>query len=253
MVSHVANESGSFIPLDVVSNVTFQNFVYRFMPEPQLDETRARIYQQYDCEKNYTGDYKLCVSMLIRDSMLTCNTRVLYDAYMGKAYMMQYSWPGGTYWLHQPEALHSTDLVPTFINDDTNITALLVDLGGLSTSDATAAAGYLRSLKLDYQSYLSSFVIHGDPNTGNVPWSYRWPPASGTEDLIKNVMDVRGSIRGWRHDFYAIIADPINTKSSCDFWNEVAVNISKVSSRNHSDSDLFIQGSGLMPSSSYEA
>ena len=125
MVSHVADETKNFTPKYVVSNATFEKFLFSFMPQEQLSGVRNAIREQYDCRSPpYNNNYNFCVSMLIRDSAFTCNTRQLYDAYQGKAYMMQYSFPQGpAKWL--PAATHASDLVPTFANSNTDLFALL--------------------------------------------------------------------------------------------------------------------------------
>jgi hypothetical protein len=223
MVSHVANESGSFIPSYVVSAPTFQKFLGDLLPEPQLAGVRADVSKQYDCTAYpYYGDYRLCVSMLIRDSTFTCNTRNLYFAYYGSTYMMQYSFPAP----HSAPALHASDLVPEFINSNTDIEALLKFL---NVSDAWEGSELLGEFHDNYKKYLASFAVYGNPFIGRPRNEPVWRLAYGDGNEIRDVMEVRFKALA-EYPFFDTITDTINTGSSCDFWTKTAQKISSLMS-----------------------
>ena len=235
----MGNESGSFIPAYVVSNATFETFLDEFMPEQQLTSIRAAIRGQYNCtEFPYNGDYRLCVSTLIRDSTFTCNTRQLYDAYKGKAYMMQYSFPAP----FNASALHATDLVPTFLNSDTNVTALLEFLKP-NISDPHIAATTISALHQRYQKYLGSYAAYGNPNEGKHLGTPIWSFATDDSNQVQNVLEARFNPEDiLDHPFFDTINDPINTQASCNFWTDVAKNISTIISAKATLSEgLFVQ------------
>lgn len=226
MISHVANESGTFTPQNVINTTTFNDYLNLFMPEVNLALVRAAILKQYSCESApYHGDYRLCVSTLIRDLSFTCNTRQLYDAYPGKArYMMQYSFPApcGT------GAHHAEDLLPTFINSNTNVTDLLIRFQNVTAERAMEEAAILRRLQAGYQPYLASYAVTGSPNTMKKAVSPDWLPATTTPDgdKLKPVLETR--LEAAIHPFFGTVTDTINTKASCDFWTTVAQKISSL-------------------------
>ena len=228
------------IPKDVVSDPTFEQFLRNFMPQAELSGVRTDILKKYDCHKSpYNGNYRLCVSTLIRDSTFTCNTRNLYDAYQGKAYVMQYSFPAGGP-LNLPEALHGTDLIPTFANSDTNLVTLLKLFGSLTPKEAKEAAHLIRGLKLNYQKYLASYGVYGNPNTAKGFGALRWDFAEGTGDKIQKVLKTRFALPS-AHPYFEITEDAMNAKSSCDFWDDVAKNISSIMKRTGSKGSLVVQ------------
>ncbi|KAF2836457.1 alpha/beta-hydrolase [Patellaria atrata CBS 101060] len=226
MVSHVADESGSFTPSYVDSSSSFNQFLCDFMPESKLSGVRDEIKKQYDCTQTpYNGNWTYCVSILIRDSTFTCNTRQLYDAYQGKAYMMQYSFPAP----YGADARHATDLVPTFVNSNTNITDLLINIGNISPGQAKEAQQVISKFHPYYQSYLASYAVYGDPNMA-AKNSVKWPLAQGTGDQIQSVLQAKFQLSTPFHLFFDVISDSINTQSSCMFWTKLAEEISDIGS-----------------------
>ena len=213
------------------------------MPEERLAGVRSAIRAQYNCSQPpYDGNYTFCVSMLIRDSTFTCNTRQLYDAYRTKAYMMQYSFPAGGS-LGLPEAKHATDLVPTFANSKTNLVALLKEFSQLKDFKVIEAAILIKDLMVNYQKYLASYAVHGDPNVAKGFDALPWDLASGTGNMIQSVLRTRYKPLAI-HPFFEIIEDSINTKQSCDFWTAVAMNISKVPEQTRVKGSLIVQRPG---------
>ena len=215
----MANESGIFTPKHVVDDATFNRFVESFMDGSGLDPVRRTIQQHYDCTKApYNNDYKMCVGTLIRDAAFTCNTRQLYDAYKGKAYMMQYSFPAPLSAL----AVHASDLLPTFISSDTDVTALLRRLvKTLKEPSLSIAAGVLRTLSFRYRKYLASHAVWGDPNKDRVSVTPKWPLAIDNGNQVERVLEVRFG-DSVLHPIFGTIKDSMNTNASCGVWNDIA-------------------------------
>lgn len=227
MVSHVGNESGLFTPAQVVSDASFEQFLNDFMPQSDLDATRDAIRSQYNCSINpYNGDYRACVRDLIRDSSFTCNVRQLFDAYknLANVYMMQYDLPGPYSKVLAP---HGSDIAPTFINEDTDILLWLNSILH-NITEATELRLILKPMHGRYQSYLASYAVSGDPNTGKKNSSDpQWTVASvDPTGALTNVFQA-GYYKPLSGVFFTgDTTDEITTSSICDFWNEVAQNIS---------------------------
>ncbi len=151
----------------------------------------------------------MCVATVIRDSTFTCNTRQLFNAYPSISYMLRYSF------YQDALAVHATDLVPTFMNDETDAYNMLV-ANGVPKIDATLYAYMLEDGPSGwYQDYLSSFSVYGDPNTGKSSTAQEWPIAT-QGDQVGNVLEVYGK------DSSQLISDDQNTQTTCDFWTGIA-------------------------------
>ena len=219
VVSHVANESGKFTPTYVVNQSTFDYFLDQFMPEPRLAPVKDLVRQQYDCSISpYNSDFQFCLRTLIRDAVFTCNTRLLFNKYYGKAYMMQYSFPAPM----KSNAVHASDLIPTFINKATDIEGWLTSL---KVQNASQVAKVIKQFRSRYQRYLSSYAAFGNPNTHKYPSTLDWPHASfDGNGNVAHVLEAR--IKVAAHPFFDIITDQQNTARSCNFWTKIAQNIS---------------------------
>jgi hypothetical protein len=138
---------------------------------------------------------------LIRDSSVTCNSRWVASTFAGSTYSMQYSTLPG--W-------HATDLLPTFWDYDLENNALGAVLAVLLPGFTDFAEAY--------QSYLTSFVRSGNPNTYHAqswftsPQMINWPLTEvGDGEEISNVLDAREAA-------FSLISDTQNLKTNCDFW-----------------------------------
>ena len=110
----------------------------------------------------------------------------------------------------------------------------------LDDGTALLLAGRIRRLKVNYQKYLASYAVHGDPNTAKGTNALEWPLATGEGDEIQNVLETRYDLLS-EHRFFDIIDDSINTKSSCDFWNMAAKNISIIMKQDTWKETLVVQ------------
>ncbi|OHF03193.1 hypothetical protein CORC01_01577 [Colletotrichum orchidophilum] len=222
IISHVLNETASFIPSFVTSSDTFAEFLDVFLPGAELASQRQKIAAQYPCTKYpYDGDYRLCIATVIRDASFTCNTRDLYSAYPSKSHMLRYGFPTAYY------ARHASDLVPLFSNDFIEAKAIL-EKNSVSTVEAWGYA--LLRTKSDlaeaYQRYFASFALSGgNPNTLSMSKVWGWEPptwtvADGNGDELSNVLSVGPP--DLVSSALALDADDQNTKSACGFWTEIA-------------------------------
>jgi carboxylesterase type B len=229
IVSHVANESGSFVPQFMRTEADFTTFVNDFLPEPQLAPVRAAVERQYPAQgPPYNGDQRARAGALIRDSTFTCNTRQLYEAYKHRSiglYMLQYDFLASKNY-----ALHASDLLPTFWNGEMDTAKLFEDLLHLSPLLAEAAAfafdhsGYAPA----YQSYFASHAVFGNPNSARRWNTVPWPNATDNGQELTNVMETRFS--AVLEFFDGETVDHINTRASCDFWTNLAFWITNLTS-----------------------
>ncbi|KAF4826690.1 Secreted lipase [Colletotrichum tropicale] len=153
----------------------------------------------------YDGDYRLCITTVIRDASFTCNTRDLYSAYPNISHMMRYGFPTASL------ARHASDLVPLFSNYYSEAKAVL-EKNNVSTLEADAYAFLLvdSDLAEAYQTYFASFALSGgNPNTLMMRRCQRFfrPPEVAYSAFTLNVPDDQ------------------NTKSACGFWTEIAKEI----------------------------
>ncbi|KAK3366297.1 carboxylesterase family protein [Lasiosphaeria ovina] len=182
--------TASFTPSYVVSQASFDAFLLAFFPEPSLGSLLR-----------YGGDFRACVGELIRDSTFACNTRQLFDAFPSVSYMMRYALPADGL------AVNATDVIATFMNgyDDAYHMLRAKNIG---IFEAALYAGVLATaIKTEYQSYLSSFAVSGNPNTASTGSIY-WP-----------VVHYMSS---------GFVSDQQNTKQTCGLGQEIAWMIRKI-------------------------
>ncbi len=187
-----------------------------FLPGHELAPQRDAIRQQYDCEKDYAGNFTNCIREVIQDLSFTCNTRNLFDSYPEISYMMEYAFPLPAL------AVHASDLIPLFANSKVEAVALL-ELSGVEPWQAQLYGEMLTSyISPRYQSYLASFALAGDPNALPFDPSLTWPVADGSENKVSNVMRVQAPLG---QEPFVLASDDQNSKNKCDFWTKIAQSI----------------------------
>lgn len=133
----------------------------------------------------------------IGDWVVNCNTRFLAKAYAGKAY---------GYVVTVPPGVHGLDLFFTFWRTDLNIYDIIqVDIDIPLISDNNLATGL--------QSYLTSFVRTGNPNTYRQ--SGALPP---TINMVPSVVSTTDKVLNVGLLAYSIGQDDDSRKDRCDFW-----------------------------------
>jgi hypothetical protein len=150
-------------------------------------------------------------------------------------------------------AVHASDLLPTFCNNDLNVADLLSNCAHVPVADARIIGPYIRKIFApEYQSYLKSHAIYGDPNKGAQGGAKKvnWPVATtGTADIYTHVMNVMqpyypGLIGS---PFQILGQDPNNTATSCEFWNHIASEIIDIVGKHQQESSLVIQDVESLP------
>lgn len=223
IVSHVYNESGIFTPKFIQNSSSVEKYVHEFFPQRKLSELRTAVLKKYPADgPPYWGNARNRTGAIIRDVSFTCNTRLLYDAYKPKTYMMQYD-----VLKNLGLAFHGADLLPLFFNPGFDVVAFLKDRFPnfkLPRWMAIVLGEIVKVLSTRYQSYFVSHAIHGDPNTGRVEGTPEWKRATNGSNRIHQVMEVDGNILEFFHPDFT---DDINTNEACDFWKAAAQNITK--------------------------
>jgi hypothetical protein len=226
LVSHVADESKSFVPQYVTTMAKFEEFLGDFMPGDRYVQQRAAINKQYP-ESSFpgkTGPYNRAHAV-IQDSSFTCNTRFIFDAYSAAkpptpAYMMHYGF-GEDYGY----AVHAADLMPTYWNQDITDTTFFNFINdtispGIAAWKANLAYHEFSLLSPTYQSYLASFATVGYPTAAGTDTPY-WYPAKPEDggDKLKNVMDVGWGLLSYFDNGFV---DPQNSEKICSFWRNMS-------------------------------
>ena len=236
IVSHVATEvadNSGFVPAPIKDHPKdpqkFEDFLTNFMPQPDLESIKTDIDNRYNSGRFY-GNQLRRAAILIRDSTFTCNTRQLFDAYRGQSnittYMLSYGFLNIV-----GAAVHASDLVPTFVNQDTDVPALIAncDQNILKQFGAKLVGGYIHdTLAPEYQSKLISHAIYGDPNNISAPGSQKvqWKPArTHSVDMGNQLWDVLKVEDLPSGNPFSSGPDNINTADICGFWDDVAQEI----------------------------
>lgn len=198
LLGHTSNEGFLFADPTKVFNDQVDALLRENFPNGTA-QTYKDIEAQYP-EPNLFGPFISNydrLSTLIGEWVVTCNTRYLAKAYPGKAWGYQFSIPPG---------IHAFDLILAFWRTDLNIGQVLqVDLDIDFLTQKNLATGF--------QSYITSFVRSGDPNTyreqGSLPPTKEFPKAVVGDRVT--VLDV--NVLG-----YSTVADPDTPKARCDYW-----------------------------------
>ena len=217
IISHVEDEAFIFTPKGLNEAATFDAFMDGFIPQVAVASVARAIRARYDCWKSpYFGNFFSCLQDLIRDGFFTCNARQLHDAYRSiSPYMMSFGFPAP----YLPAALHASDLLATFIHSELNVSALLDGIGV-----PLSGASLLIPLSQQYQTYLASHAMTGDPNAVQPADATEWLAAGSDDDQLLNVFRVKSPapLGGYFDNAYR---DPIITDSICSFWTQAAENI----------------------------
>ena len=247
VVSHVGNETGSFIPdyIRSANNSDFDYFLKSMVPEASLSTIRDAIRAQYPV--SLYPDQRVRAMTVIRDSSFTCNTRQLFDAYSNVTkdgvYMMQYDLLG---WWNLD--VHASDLLPLFWNTNINMTFWLQTCANLPAWKAGLVDYAVANISAAYQERFLRHAISGTPNNPSSSWWSAWSPAYvrnwlNPDGMLKGVMEVGGDDFFSGFGFSSWTTDYINTKTACDFWTEIAFNISSFAEKPYLDYDTQLHSS----------
>jgi carboxylesterase type B len=213
IISHTSNEATLFVDGHIETDAEFDAFLDSIFPPVALAAgVDTVVINQYPSPNAPNSPYATQTdrfTALIRDSCFTCAVRFLTDAYAGKTYNLQYSVTPG--W-------HATDLLPTFYDAS-------LDLSILGDSIEIPLIPIFGGFATAYQSYLTSFVRSGDPNTYraifDIPTTLPWSTADTSADALSGVIDAGDLGFSW-------ITDQDTTASACRFWQDLQAAVTEL-------------------------
>ena len=215
------------------------------IPEKSLQSVRDAVETQYALSKY--PDQRLRAMDVIRDSTFTCNTRQLFNAYANvtkkAVYMMQYNLLG---WWNLD--VHASDLLPLFWNSDVNMTFWLQTCANLGAWEDGLIQYAVANISAAYQERLLRHATSGNPNGPQTPWWSTWTqayarPWFNPNGVLRNVMEVGGNDVLSGIGFSSWTVDNINSKAACDFWDQIALNITGLSNKRREDYRLHSENS----------
>jgi carboxylesterase type B len=219
IISHVADEASSFVPKFINEEDDLDTWLNNLLPHDKLSPVRNAVERKYD--QGRYGEAKDRASAILQDAFFICNTRQLYDAYNDSTtrYVLQYSFLS-----YFGLAVHASDLLPIFWNKNVDVTRFIKkQVSYLPEFVIDWLASYFGQFAQQYQRYLVSHATSGDPNTGKNKRTPKWKQAKG-HNKLKNVMETSFSL--FENYFDSRSVDSINTASVCNFWTDVAKNVS---------------------------
>jgi len=197
ILSHTAHEPEMFGTGTITSDAAFVKLTNFNIPAyaPSVRQAVAKYYPSPNSPGSPYATQDARTMQYLDDTFLLCNYRYLNTAFPNKTYSMQYSF--GT-------ALHSSDLIPTFMvanGPNPNL-----------TFQQSVLYGY-------YQQYLTYFSASGDPNDNvtisGPPAKLWWSKTTGQQDeKLGNVLNATD----WG---FPTISDEQALKSRCDFFLNV--------------------------------
>jgi len=209
VLSHCASESEIFVSGAVTNDAQFNAFVAGIFPKyvdtAGINAKVEAFYPSPGGKSPYSSQSDR-VEAFIRDSSMTCNVRYLNEA-LGdsRVYNLQYSVSPG--W-------HGTDLLAVFYNSRVSTDSWAQILA----SFALLPLGILYSgISWALQSYLTSYIITGDPNRNRAVWNL--PPTVALNHPDSRGEQIAGvvNVGNW---YYSTVSDTQNPKSACDFWRQ---------------------------------
>lgn len=199
LLGHVSNEGLIFTDPFAIFNSQVDDLIK--LNFPQAD---AKILKDIETQYPEPGLFSTFltnfdrVSTLIGEYVVSCNTRFLAAAYPNKAWAYRFSVPPG---------VHGFDLIFAFWRADLNI-------GQLLQFDFDIDFITQKNLATGFQSYITSFVRTGDPNTfreiGSLPPTQSFPKAALGENGV-TMLDV--NLFG-----YSTVTDPDTPRGRCSYW-----------------------------------
>ena len=185
IITHNSDEASMFVPSLVLDRPTsFEDEIkslYSSSPS-----ALKKIRERYPLSK-YANNQAQIIDYM-DSSYFLCNVRNIAQAYMGKAYLGQYSRGSGK---------HGTDIRVLFYDPE----------AGTPKDDPE-----LVTIAPQFQSYFLSHAVTGDVNARRAEGTVEWPFAEIGE-TYGNVMDVNQT--------FSLIEDKLLNNDVCDFWLDV--------------------------------
>lgn len=198
ITGHTSNEGILFSDPLINTNDKIKVLVNTNFPNA-TEATRAKIVNELYPAPRLFGEFSSHFERLnhmLQEFVVTCNTRFLVEAYKGKSWSYVFSVPPG---------IHAFDLIFTFFRTDLNIGDFQIDF------DFPFISG--NNLMTGWQSYFTSFVRAGNPNTHRqvfaLPFTKNWPLSDVKSNGI-SALDV--NILGFD------VETDTDAGNRCDFW-----------------------------------
>ncbi|KAK3939102.1 putative esterase and lipase [Diplogelasinospora grovesii] len=208
ILSHVADEASLFVSGAIQTDAQFTAFLSTVFPNYTM---QAGINAQVEAfyPPSAYANQAARVNAFTRDSCFTCNVRYLTEAIGdSKVWNMQYSVSPG---------YHGDDLLPTFFNPGFTANSLLE---GIAMFMITIVGPMVAGISAAMQSYFTSYIVTGDPNTNrkiwNLPPTVQWNHPSSRGEVVSGVVNVGD----W--GFSTMDSDTQTRKTPCDFWRGFA-------------------------------
>ncbi|KAL2208165.1 alpha/beta-hydrolase, partial [Sarocladium strictum] len=220
VLSHCEKEAVLFVSGAVKTNEQFEDFLSVLLPNSSISNgITERVLEAYPPIGNKGSLYKKQsdrLEALIRDSSMTCSIRYITEALgADKVWNMQYGVAPG--W-------HATDLIPVFYNDKDFDMSSFTDF--LASALSLITGLFMGALSRAYQSYLTSYIRTGDPNTYRIsrwqnklfPGTEQWRRPELTSEGMKKVLNVDYGLL----KYFSEVHDKQFPQDKCDFWKEFA-------------------------------
>ena len=192
ILSHTGHEAEIFAIGAITSDAGFVNLTNFNVPAyaPSVRQAVADYYPSPNSPGSPFATQDERTIQFLDDTIFLCNYRYLNAAFKGKTWSMQYSIGTG---------FHGSDVAPTFFNG--------------SGADVTPEQA---TLFRDYQSYLDSFTLTGNPNArrsnATDPPTIKWPGTIGAlDEYVSNVLNVTDA-------GFELITDQESLRSRCEFF-----------------------------------
>jgi len=202
VIGHNSHEGYIFAQTTYMDNANFNtliNYNYPNASGVMINQIETQLYPAPGLFKKYLTNY-FRTSDLIGQWVISCNVRFLAKAYAGSVW---------TYVFAIPPGIHALDTIFTFWRSGLDIGHLQIDINIDFLTEKNLATGF--------QSYLTSFVQTGDPNTmreiGGFPSTQYFPQTVVGDTLTSLNMDLLG---------FSVRNDQYTDSMRCDFWQNNA-------------------------------
>lgn len=216
ILSHDWDEASLFLAKWVDTKEQFTQFLSLAFPGNSLSAVRSKIEEKYP-SKAFDFNQTLRMRQVLRDSTFVCNKYQLYKAYKdpSEVYAIRYELPPAT---------HGSDLLAIIYNRRFDLSKVLKSfLPKVPEWLLQFLENVFNPMAQKYQLYLAGFGLYGNPNYLN-PRGEEWSIAHDDGDEITNSF----RIGLFSLSLFSTGQDQQTSATACDFWNEIAKEISLV-------------------------
>jgi hypothetical protein len=222
IVSHCIDEPAIFLAAEGINtDAQFTAAIESMLPQYAINAgVASQIIAQYppvnSTNSPYANENERASAYLGQSSFLTF-VRSLTTAYAGKTYNVQFSAFGGT---------HGSDVLATWYNPFIYLDISGTEVGFWQTLIPLEYSQSDVGVAKDYQGYLVSHALTGNPNTYSDvysdPSAIEWPlVGDGTGQYLTNVLNVTDS-------GFELITDEEDFESIAKFWTGIFYEITQL-------------------------